>query len=62
MRTEKIVDGIKVILVTPDLTEEERMERAAWIMDGLEKIYASHMAKKARRLAEEEQNKANANT
>ena len=49
MRTEKIVDGIRVIEVTPELTQEEREKRAAWIMEGLEKIYQSHMAKQRRK-------------
>ena len=53
MRTEKNVDGIKVIEVTPDLTKEERQERAAWIMEGLEKVYLSHKAKEERRRAED---------
>ena len=52
MRTERIINGIKVIEVTPDLTKEEREERAAWIMEGLEKVYQSHKAKENQRKAE----------
>ena len=52
MRTERIINGIKVIEVTPDLTKEEREERAAWIMEGLEKVYLSEKANEACRKAE----------